>query len=165
MCVLAGYGSMLGVSLWLRNKSIDDTNKSGYEWAEAKNKRAGIYGLDMKWTRNPCQLYIWCTVSGLRTVFRPLLLYTGLHPSKANFVPDWAVVYITLFDGFRKHDATSKTTWKWRRNGAIFPYMDVASHFHVVLDVASCYLNRVGTDTNTDERIKPGWGDKTRMGG
>ena len=46
---------------------------------------------------------------------------------------------------FSKHDATSKTTWKWRGHGVIFPYMDGATpfprHFHVVFDVASCLLN------------------------
>ncbi len=45
---------------------------------------------------------------------------------------------------FSKHDATSKATWKWRKNGVIFPYMDVATpfprHFHVLFDVALCLL-------------------------
>ena len=40
---------------------------------------------------------------------------------------DWRVR--TVLDGFRKHDATSKTTQKWRGNGVIFPYMDVARPF------------------------------------
>ena len=41
-------------------------------------------------------------------------------------------VHVTLnfvLERFSKHDATSKTTRKWRGNSVIFPYMDVASPF------------------------------------
>ena len=43
--------------------------------------------------------------------------------------------------GFRKHDATSKTTENGVEMASYFHIWMSPGHFHVVLDVASCYLN------------------------
>ena len=57
----------------------------------------------------------------------------------------WVIWQGDTLERFSKHDATSKTTWKWRGNGVatsisgnMTPY---PRHFHVVFDVASCLLN------------------------
>ena len=65
---------------------------------------------------------------------------------------EWKHCPLVSLDRFRSRTRTSKTRWKWRQNGAAYPYMGTTRHFHVVFDVRVLDLN-LSIEPMTYERL------------